>query len=569
MKKLVGVILIIPTLLVTLIVPANTTIEKAGFNEVSVYFREWDSDTHRHSLLHTDKDEIITRRIELDKSLLSVQLSNSDEPTHFIYYKELPNLLSQINFWDSIISYWDSETDTIQILSENFLKFEQQLNEIQVIEPIDINNVNLDEWINISFFSTLNNGYEYTFSVTRNNNEYTGRVNSGDASIIIQRHTVDLIEVIDSLGSTIESSDIVSSIVNCNTANIRVIEVNHSYEVNIQDLKNNNIFSDEEISRMLEIRAIYGTVAEYDAVMHFNSFKEIVKSGELSNEELSVIINRLEQLGFNDSEIFYQQSFLPTSLFGIFAPTTVLANTSTDISTTEFNSNLIIEKIEFSNTKVLFDRWPRNDIEVLDVQMQGSDKVYKFVSIQDIVPTNPCIKWDAEINSLEITNRDLAFYEIMREQNPIIEPIDMSNINPDEWISTWVATNGLETNFILSPSSVIINLLILDNTTTITSIVGCNAQKIRTVITSDYAGQRSILINVQDLIDEGLISVEQLELIPSAREEERLMNSNELQFTPQELIRRDLEHAMTWAVFGMFPEEIVAEMLQLAVEAKD
>ena len=199
-------------------------------------------------------------------------------------------------------------------------------------------------------------------------------------------------------------------------------------------------------------------------------------------------------------------------------------------------ANNVIENAEFANTQLEFNDWSLElDRNILSVQLRGSEDVRKFVPLEDLLTSQGHrVEWDSRTNTLEITTSTLNHYQQQRELHPIVEPIDMDNIDSDEWFNWWLLSNN---NFSLSHGGVLASMVehqpwpddfhLMDSDemdywfenhfdhyfdgTIFESVIGCNAEKIRVINYMNPYGFSEIKFNLQDVIDSGIFSDEEIE----------------------------------------------------------
>jgi len=274
MKKLIPMFLSGIFMLAGQNVFASTTIENAEFSNVNIYVREPENPFDIFDIITEDR-KIITRKIESSTNLVKVHVSDN-EAIHFIDIAEVPRFLKELNiqFLNHELNInFDANTNTIEILTDEFLDSERRWQETQIIEPIDMDNINPDEWIDFWLISAMH---------SEQNVMSFSWFSSEIISVQVETETGDFKSLID-------------SVIGCNTEDIRVIsDYDYRHSINIQDLKDNDIFSDDELSRLLQIKEIYGTFEEFHISTLFNSFRETLNSGVLSDEVLSDILGSIE-----------------------------------------------------------------------------------------------------------------------------------------------------------------------------------------------------------------------------------------------------------------------------------
>ena len=211
------------------------------------------------------------------------------------------------------------------------------------------------------------------------------------------------------------------------------------------------------------------------------------------------------------------KKLIPAFLAGVFTLTGVEALASN-----------IIERVEFSDTKMVLNNWPLElDRNILSVQIRGSEDIYKFISIKDLVANfGHGDDWNAQTNTLELIEGSLYHYRQQRELHPIIEPIDMDNINSDEWINLWWSQGntmmhsghdgvvGIIEERVHPPLDMEIdywfeNYFNPEDFIRVRSTIGCNAQEIRSIFYINPNGFTDVKFNIQDIEDSGIFSDEE------------------------------------------------------------
>ena len=230
----------------------------------------------------------------------------------------------------------------------------------------------------------------------------------------------------------------------------------------------------------------------------------------------------------------------------------------------EVLANNVIESAEFGNTKIEFNEWPLElDRNIINVQLGNSADTHRFISLKSLLTAfGHGIDWNAQTNTLEIINFAVHHYRELRELHPIIEPIDMDSINPDEWFNWWQISSNNKSLSI--HSGVLVSLMENaprpDNEhlmssddweywfenhfdryfdrTIFTSVIGCNVQEIRTIMYESHSGFSEIQINLQDIKDSGIFSDEEIEQLLENIHAESSRDSWEPEILTEEEIRR-------------------------------
>ena len=263
------------------------------------------------------------------------------------------------------------------------------------------------------------------------------------------------------------------------------------------------------------------------------------------------------------------KKLIPLFLTGIFT-----------LSGVNVFANSSIEAVTATDTQVTLRSHPLELNEsVLNVQV--GENTYKFVSVADIFQSfGISFYWNNETSTLAITENILSIYQEMRELYPIVERIDIDNINPEEWISDHILfTLGPDTNwgsngFMLEAQEVIITnreeLSLRDwhdydpeINIIFTSITGCNAEKIRSIVVTEeleYWSAQRFKLNIQDLLDSGLVSAEQIE---EELRREQIFGGFDT-FTEEELAQMELETLLRSVEHGIFSAEQMEQLLELA-----
>ena len=217
-------------------------------------------------------------------------------------------------------------------------------------------------------------------------------------------------------------------------------------------------------------------------------------------------------------------------------------------------ANNYIKTAELSDIQVTFDG---QNLELSHnvIKVQVYDNTYKFIPVRDLLQRfGHTSYWNHEANTLEITHSLLDHYLDMRILHPIVYPINMDNINPNEWIGfsgmsallSDVTVNMGSNSFVadisyfpitIVPDDVDFNYWIEDNSPTVTtlfsSIIGCNAEEIRSIIVT-HGVFTDTKFNAQDIIDSGVLSDEQVEALPLAIEREQRIRAG-LGLTKEEI----------------------------------
>ena len=223
-------------------------------------------------------------------------------------------------------------------------------------------------------------------------------------------------------------------------------------------------------------------------------------------------------------------------------------------------ANNIAEQVEINNVGVIFNGWESGfDVDLLNFETATSESSNSFLPVRSVLEfLGYHVTWNAEANNIELIDRESFNYKIFREAYQIIDPIDVDNINPDEWISHHEIFERINANLrfqdvslqfnivsgVLAVSN--INTIFRDDTDeeneldlaisgaaistghrsmgldedisfsntgrTFTSVIGCNTGSIRTIyIESDTNWFGELKFNLQDLVNSGIFYDEELE----------------------------------------------------------
>ena len=287
MKKLVPMFLSGILMLSSSNVFANNVVENAEFINSNVTLAVFANEDDRASWPNvSDNPKIETQQLHLGKNFLVVQMAGVDNIVPFINYSEISLLLMEIFPHFQMSAYLNNETNTIELIDESWTN---QMSELKVVDPIDMSNINRNEWINVSFIHTLENRSNYS------------SLGMGQAVFDSDGFNVYDWTPVRSLSvqriENFEFESVFESIVGCNTADIRVIEFNlgsWDFYVNIHDLVNLNILEESEVLELLEREAVYETIGAYLLAQSLNSYKESISSGMFSDEQLAKIIASIE-----------------------------------------------------------------------------------------------------------------------------------------------------------------------------------------------------------------------------------------------------------------------------------
>lgn len=269
---------------------------------------------------------------------------------------------------------------------------------------------------------------------------------------------------------------------------------------------------------------------------------------------------------------------IPAFLSGVFA--------LTGLTGLEVLANNVVKTTEFSNTEVVHnDSWSVG-LDVISVQIEGSEDTYKFIPIMDLlIHFGHKAEWNAETNTLEITESLLHYYMQGRELHPIIEPIDMDNINSDEWVDIWMFSSfsTQDTQFIVWRNEIIVSVdqspeipedVDLDYwfesnykegyKTVITSVIGCDAQKVRSIRYVSENGFNDIKFNLQDLIDSGIFPEGHIEEVLERMQSTRRDYSSDWMPTEEEIANINLEMILFNATSEFFSGDKLEQLAELA-----
>jgi len=276
-----------------------------------------------------------------------------------------------------------------------------------------------------------------------------------------------------------------------------------------------------------------------------------------SVEDLSEFLFQTLQI-LQTSEYWNPEATIPVNILNLLTG----ANTNNIVADSK-----IIENAEFFDAQIIFNRHNREFTnQPLSIQVQGSEYTRTFIALEDLLEFFWVgIRIDNDTNTINITQGRLNDFEIDRALNPILEPIDMGNINPDEWVSASVIMSILHAGMTHGPSTVSVHgnsERFPDNyNTAFTSIIGCNQQKIRAILEPDI-DRFGIKFNLQDIIDSGLFLQEELDEIPEAIKREARMLSDEGP-SVEDIARMNVE-SLIWGIeAGLFSDERLEELLTL------
>ena len=312
MKKLIPMFLASAFMLTGSNVFANNLAENAEFVETTITLKTLDvNDEERFMSRWTqfgfDESNIVTSLLRSNENLLRVQMPDNDDVVYFIPYAEIARLLTEVaqnDRWRSSENHglhvnWVSETNTIEFFDGWFL--EHQESEVQVVDPIDMDTINLDEWISIEFIFQPRESNEDEAASSRS---FGGSWGSDSVNISLW----------DSYNNTSET--VFESVVGCNTVDIRAINVHletqdladpfqqFNIKFNLQDMIDSETFARDEVENWIKLRDTYGTPEKLRGARSFEGNKELIESGVLSNDQLYELINAISStLGERSSNI--------------------------------------------------------------------------------------------------------------------------------------------------------------------------------------------------------------------------------------------------------------------------
>jgi len=242
---------------------------------------------------------------------------------------------------------------------------------------------------------------------------------------------------------------------------------------------------------------------------------------------------------------------------GVLGSTTVLANN--------------IESMEFSNTQI-YDSWSFGlelNRNIINITLENSNEIYRFIPINDALESVG-VNFNLSGNTLEITNSTLLHYQGLRELNPIIEPIDMENINIDEWVSSNVLSGALDwptTDFDMVTISLRSMVPIpegmdriywfenyFDETIILSSVLGCNAEEFRSIAFSHTYGT-DFMFNLEDVLESGMLSDAQVEKLFLEKEREEAIR-NGIMLEPTEVEMEQMREQMQQWFFYYLADSI-------------
>ena len=286
---------------------ANEDIERVVLSRPNVNLIEWQPDNEEAGFRGWPPfgHHVATRSLQLSESLLRVQMAGSDDVSHFVSYTQIPEILALLDEWDTGFEVnWNKETDTIEIFSDWFRNNQNNV----IVDPIDMDNINPDEWVDLEFIFSLGQqdgeGRNFNFS------------GSGSSDFVtIERFwwTAPDDESV-AVVSQSEREELFTSIIGCNTSKIRAIPIimpddvtgtfisGFNSRINIQDMIDSEIFTDNDIKRMIELQEKYGTVEAYRLAQNFQFLSEMITSGSFSDENLAQIIATIEHTLSNPIE---------------------------------------------------------------------------------------------------------------------------------------------------------------------------------------------------------------------------------------------------------------------------
>jgi len=249
----------------------------------NVTLTEWDHSELPVSWHTPSVSPVITRSLRLNDDFLRVQLA--DEVVYFMSHNDfLKIFLAHLGFGVEDVDlywYWDSETDTLEITSPHARSREE---ERTIVDPIDMENINYDEWIFLQFITSVIDLHGASVS------ESFIRVDLGRPSFIAE--TVSGRDIITQTGDDEDTSFSFESVFGCNAEDIRTILDNDEGElsifdvvkINIQDLRDSE-FPDDLIDEALEMQRVYGTVEMLNMARQLEHMKSMIEESNILNSE--------------------------------------------------------------------------------------------------------------------------------------------------------------------------------------------------------------------------------------------------------------------------------------------
>jgi len=228
----------------------------------------------------TRDTQVITRNLRLSDDFLRVQLA--DEVIYFMSHNDFLKIFSANSGFgmDELDMHWNSETDALEITSPNVWGGGERT----PVDPIDMDNINNDEWIHLQFIiSTVDlHGASISDSFIS--------IDLGRPSFV--EETVSGRDITTQTGDEEDISFSFESVFGCNAEDIRTILGDNENEfsifnvvkVNIQDLRDSEL-SDNLIDKALELQRVHGTVEILNIAMQLENMKSMIQNEDILNSE--------------------------------------------------------------------------------------------------------------------------------------------------------------------------------------------------------------------------------------------------------------------------------------------
>jgi len=259
------------------------------------------------------------------------------------------------------------------------------------------------------------------------------------------------------------------------------------------------------------------------------------------------------------------KKLIPMLLTTAFAFAGVLGSTTTTVLANN------IASMESVNTQILLPgSWPLEiNRNMMNVTLENSDEIYRFIPINEALESLNITDFNFDGNTLEITNNMLSNYQELRELTPIIEPIDMENINIDEWVSSNVLLTASGWNS-MSFDMITISLRYqtrdqipqgmdwnywfenyFEETTMLSSVLGCNAEEFRSIAYSQPF-RMDFMFNLEDILESGMLSDTQVERLFLEKEREEAIR-NGIMLEPTEASMEEWRQSMVFQISSHIP----------------
>ena|GEM_PF-2252595 len=260
----------------------------------SVTIKGWDMGEHPHfGWINHSELEVITRNIGLNDDFLRVQLA--DEVAYFMSHNDLATIIAEISHFrqnEEIETYWNSETDVLEI-SVSGMSF---ISEREAVDPIDMDSINHDEWVYLRFLTdglSVGMSASDTFLSVQASQQAFGGVAMISVSFDSEGGAIVAESEPEPAPAPEEVEDFsFDSVFGCNAEDIRTILVDDENEefiferikVNIQDLRDAGLFSDEIIEQALELQATHGTPRMLNISWQFENMKMTVEQPDMLSD---------------------------------------------------------------------------------------------------------------------------------------------------------------------------------------------------------------------------------------------------------------------------------------------